>query len=347
MSRPLKLGLIGAGMIGDAHIRSARADGRADFVHIAARTKETLTAKMKTHGIAKGTLDYREVLADPSVEAVVIATPPHLHPGMTAAALDAGKHILLEKPMAADPAGVARIVSAVRAHPDRIVLECSCRHARLQPRFALVKRIIDGGKLGEIYHIHHSVLMRRTFVEWNPAGAWALDSKQAGGGPFLDMGVYDLSFHLGLLDDKPALRSLTAFTRGGLKTFRDPAMRQDVEEHGAAWMELDGGLSYYYERGAGVQCESPNETRIHGSKGTLRFGFLSWDPPVVDWYHGGAGGEERMETLNVDYSRHPGDDRALMSHFLDCLEGKSEPLMTVDLAAKHMDILFRILGKAG
>jgi predicted dehydrogenase len=345
MPQKLKLGLIGAGMIGDAHIRSARADGRADFVAIAARTKETLAAKMKTHGISKGTLDYRDVLADPAVDAVVIATPPNLHPEMTVAALEAGKHILLEKPMAADPAGAARIVSAVRSHPDRIVVECSCRHARLQPKFDLVKRMIDEGKIGDVYHIHHSVLMRRTFVEWNPAGTWALDAKQAGGGPFLDMGVYDLSFHLGLLDDRPGLRSVKSFTRGGLKIFRDPGMRQNVEEHGAAWMEFDGGLSYFYERGAGVPCDSADVTRIHGTRGTLRFGFLSWDPPDVEWFHAEPDGEEKVETVTVDYSGHPGDDRALMSHFLDCLAGRTEPLMTVDLAAKHLEILFRIIGK--
>jgi predicted dehydrogenase len=345
MSEKIKIGIIGAGMIGDAHIRAVREDGRGEIVHIAARSYETLSAKLKKHGIGRGTLDYRELLADRDVEAVVIATPPNLHPEMTEAALEAGKHILLEKPMAADREGVRRILDAARTHPDRIVVECSCRHARLQPRFGLVKGILDSGKLGDIYHIHHSVLMRRTFVEWNPAGTWALDAKQAGGGPFLDMGVYDLSFHLGLLDDRPGLRHLKAFTRGGLKTFRDPDMRQDVEEHGAAWMEFEGGLSYYYERGAGVQCESPNETRIHGTRGTLRFGFLSWDPPVVDWFRAEADGGEKQETMTVDYSGHPGDDRALMSHFLDCLSGKAEPLMTVELAAKHLDILFRILGK--
>jgi hypothetical protein len=159
------------------------------------------------------------------------------------------------------------------------------------------------------------------------------------------MGVYDLSFHLGLLDDRPGLRSLKSFTRGGLKIFRDRAMRQDVEEHGAAWMEFDGGLSYFYERGAGVQCDSADETRIHGTRGTLRFGFLSWDPPVVEWFHAEPDGEEKTETLAVDYSGHPGDDRALMGHFFDCLTGRAEPLMTVGLAAKHLDILFRIIGK--
>lgn len=345
MSGKYKLGLIGAGMIGDAHIRAAREDGRGEVIHIAARTPETLSAKLKKHGIGRGTLDYHQLLADPDIEAVVIATPPNLHPEMTEAALAAGKHVLLEKPMAADREGVGRILAAVRSRPDRIVVECSCRHARLQPRFGLVKGILDSGKLGAIYHIHHSVLMRRIFVEWNPAGTWALDAKQAGGGPFLDMGVYDLSFHLGLLDDGPELRHLKAFTRGGLKTFKDPSMRQDVEEHGAAWMEFEGGLSYYYERGAGVQCESSNETRIHGTRGTLRFGFLSWDPQAVEWSHSEPGGEEKTETLTVDYSGHPGDDQALMSHFLDCLDGEARPLMTPDLAAKHLDILFRILGK--
>jgi predicted dehydrogenase len=339
----LNIAVIGAGMIGDVHINAVKADGRGEITWIAARTAETLDRKISMHAIPHGTLDYREVLRDPAVDAVIIATPPHTHREMALAALEAGKHVLLEKPMCVSPGEANEILGAVQMHPDLTVLECSCRHARLQPKFRMVKRMIGEGMLGEVYHIHHNHLMRGTFIEYNPAGTWALEREKAGGGPFMDWGVYDLSFHLGLLDDRPELISLEAFTRGGLKVFKDPRLRQDVEEHGAAYMEFDSGLTYYYERGSGAHCEVANETRICGTKGSLRFGFCTWDPPGVDFFSVDAAGNEKKETLTVDMASHAGDNEELTKHFLDCVLQGVTPVMPVALAAKHLGILFRIL----
>ncbi|HSK87374.1 MAG TPA: hypothetical protein VK880_03415, partial [Anaerolineales bacterium] len=100
-------------------------------------------------------------------------------------------------------------------------------------------------------------------------------------------------------------------------------------------------LTYYYERGAGVHGETPNETRLYGTKGGLRFQFSSWDNNEVEFFYT-ENGEPRKEVLNVDTTGAPEDSLALTTHFLDCLDG-AEPLMPVQRAAKHMEILFKIL----
>ena len=342
MASKVRIGLVGAGMIGDVHVANVAADGRGEVTRVATASRATLDAKLPRYGITQGSLDYRDVVRDPEIDAVIVASPPHTHAPIILAALEAGKHVLLEKPMATTREDVARIVEGAAAHPQQIVLDCSCRHARLQPKFRAVKRMIEDGRLGEVYHIHHSHLTRGTFIEYNPAGRWALDKAKAGGGPLIDWGVYDLSFHLGLLDDRPQLSDLDAFTRGGLKVFKD-GVRQDVEEHGAAFMRFDGGLTYYYERGSGAHCETSNETRIMGTKGSLRFGFCSWDPPSLEYFGVGADGSETRELLPVDMSEHTEDNLELTKHFLDCLLGTARPMMPVALAARHLEILFRVL----
>jgi predicted dehydrogenase len=287
-------------------------------------------------------LEYRDVLADPTVEAVVISTPPYLHAEQLEAALEAGKHVLLEKPIAESTGSVRRIVKAVEEAQNQIVLEASCRHTRLTRKFQFIKSIIDSGKLGEVYHIHHNHLMRTTFIEYNPHGAWAMNRKLAAGGPFADWGVYDLSFHLGLFSDVPQLKSLRSFNRNDLRDMSKFVEFSDVEQHGAAWLEFDTGLTYYYERGAGVHAQTPNETRLYGTEGGLRFQFPTWDSNDVEFFTL-ENGEPQREVLTVDMAGAPDDSHAITTHFLDCLDGKAEPLMTVQLAAKHMDILFRIL----
>lgn len=345
MSQKLNIGVMGAGMIGDVHINNFHKDGRAEVTWIAARTEKTLNAKLVKHQIEKGTLDYREMLRDESLDAVVIAAPPHMHAEMLKAALEAGKHVMLEKPIAPNRQEMEAVVAAVAKHPDLIVLECSCRHARLQPKFAFIKKMIDDGKLGQIYHIHHNQLTRGTFIEYNPAGAWAHQSKLSGGGPFMDWGVYDLSFHLGLLNDEPQILSVKSFTRNGLKHYPDPNFKSDIEEHGAAYLEFDTGLTYYYERGNGVHCEVPHETRIYGTKGSVKFAFCSWDPPEVEFYTFNESGGEISETLVVNMDDHTDDNLEHDKHFIDCLIDGAKPQMTVQLAAKHLDILFQILNQ--
>ena len=336
------LGIIGAGMYGKILIRHFQTDGRANITWVNSASEATTKSAAQEFGVKNWTLDYREILADPTVDAVVIASPPFVHAEQLEAALAAGKHVLLEKPIAESRESLARIVRAVEAAPNRIVLEASCRHTRLTRKFQFIKNFIVSGRLGEIYHIHHNHLTRGTFIEYNPNGAWAMNKKLAGGGPFADIGVYDLSFHLGLLDDRPQLKSIRSFKRNDLRNMSTWVAFSDVEQHGAAWMEFDTGLTYYYERGSGVHAEASNETRLYGTKGGLRFHFPTWDSHEVELFYL-EDNEPRKETFNIDMSGAPDDGLAISKHFLDCLDGKAKPLMTVPLAAKHMEILFKIL----
>ena len=336
------LGIIGAGMYGKILMRHFKTDERAEITWVNSASEATTRSAAQEFGVPNWTLDYREILADPDVNAVVIATPPFVHADQLEAALSAGKHVLLEKPIAESRESLRRIVKAVEAAPNLKVLEASCRHTRLTRKFQFIKSVIDSGKLGQVYHIHHNALSRGTFIEYNPAGAWAMNKKLAGGGPFADRGVYDLSFHLGLLNDEPNLKSMQRFTRNDLRDMSRLVPFSDIEQHGAAWMEFDTGLTYYYESGAGVHSEAPNETRMYGTKGGLRFQHFSWDPNEVDFFYT-ENGEPRKETITVDVSGAPDDGLAITTHFLDYLDGSAEPLMTVPLAAKHMEILFQIL----
>jgi predicted dehydrogenase len=317
-------------------------DERANITWVNSAREKTAKSAADEFGVKQWTLDYHDILADPALDAVVIGTPPYLHAEHLEAALKAGKHVLLEKPMAESLESVRRIVRMAEQAPGLLVLEASCRHTRLTRKFAFIKEMIDSGKLGEIYHIHHNSLSRTTFIEYNPNGAWAMNKELAAGGPFADLGVYDLSFNLGLLSDIPQLKSLQKFTRNDLRDMSKFVELSDIEQHGAAWMEFDTGLTYYYERGGGVHGETPNETRIHGTKGGIRYQHFSWDSNDIEFFTT-ENNELREEVFTIDMADAPDDSLALTTHFLDCLDGTTEPQMTVQRAAKHMEILFRIL----
>jgi predicted dehydrogenase len=340
---PITLAILGGGMFGAKHVDHFRADGRARVKWMGVRSEASLAAWRADPRVERATRDPAEIMGDPEVDAVVVTTPPGSHAELALAALRAGKHLLLEKPFAPTRAEAAAVVEEAARRPGQVALEASCRHARLQPKFPFVKALVDSGRLGRIYHLHHLCLSPGTFLDWNPRGHWALSRAEAGGGPVFDWGEYDLSFLLGVLGDAPELRAVAAFQQGGLRS-----VSGDVEQHAAAFLTFDGGLTCGYERGAGVHGEARLETRIHGTRGALRLGYVSWDPPEVELFHEGPDGKPAREVLPVDMSGHRADDNVpLVAHFLDCVEGKATPAMPLARAYKHLDILLRIMEAGG
>jgi predicted dehydrogenase len=343
MKNKPNIGIIGTGMMGSSHVESILQSQRANILWLVDTDKQILAGNLKKYSIPDGSTDYRDVLKDTRVDAVIVASPPFTHFEIALAALQARKHFLLEKPMVINRTQMNRLLRETAKHKNLVVLAGSARHSRLQPKFHFIKQMIDNGDIGEVFHIHHNHLMRRTFIEYNPRGGWSLKKSLAGGGSILDWGVYDLSFHLGLLNDRPKLVRLSSFTRNGIKIFADRKIKSDVEEHGVALMEFDNGLTYCYERGSGVHCEVPNESRVLGTRGSLSFSYCTWDSPQIEHFWVNKNRVEKRTVRKVDMSKHPGDNNALINHFLDCLVGKSSPAMPLSLAARHLDILFQIL----
>jgi predicted dehydrogenase len=227
----LNIGIIGTGMVAQDHIKNIIKIRQAKVSWLADLDLKLLGSVLKKHRIPNGTNDYHMILDDPAVQAVYICTPPATHFEIFTACLLAGKHILLEKPAAINEAELRGMLKLAEQYPGQVVLSASCRHSRLQPKFRFVKKMIDSGMLGEIYFIHHSSAARqsRAGIEYHPTAKWFLNKAISGGGPVLDWGVYDLSFHLGILSD---LRELIS-VRGGIflhdKGRRRKGQKQNIQ----------------------------------------------------------------------------------------------------------------------
>jgi predicted dehydrogenase len=346
MERKIVVGIIGAGMIAEKHIAGLQKTGKVHIKWVARENGSKLSAFQKQFSIPFGTVDYREILADADVDAVVITAPPALHYQLFVDAVKAGKHILLEKPAAIKREHIKSMVTLANEHPGLIISDCSSRHARLQPKFLKAKEIIDSGKLGEIYFIHHNAVARqnRPGIEYHPSAKWFLNKEIAGGGVLFDWGVYDLSFHLGLLGDQPKLeKSDLLFMKSGLDNVNPRTEIFDVEEHFAVTMEFTGGLRYYWERASNANMEARNETRIYGTKGGIKLSYCAWESPDIEFFdvENGGEGKARKEIFRVDMSRQD-DHNELSNHFVNALLGKENVLMPLSLAAKHLDIIFRL-----
>ncbi|MHB9109093.1 MAG: Gfo/Idh/MocA family protein [Armatimonadota bacterium] len=194
----VNIGIIGLGGIAGAHIPAydalpnarlvarcdrdpARAAGTAGGVAINLGAGDTGTAA------ARACTDYRELLRDPEVEAVDICLPTDLHPEVAVAALEAGKHVLCEKPMALTVAECDRMIAAAEAS-GRILMIAHC--IRFWPEYAALKALVESGQYGRVTY----AMFRRLspLPDWS-AGDWMLDPGRSGGS-ILDLHIHDADF---------------------------------------------------------------------------------------------------------------------------------------------------------
>lgn len=150
---PIGVAVIGLGYWGPNLLRVLGENPNAEVRWICDLDPERLARYRRRHPSARATTRYERVLADSDVQAVIIATPVHTHHGLAAQALDAGKHVFVEKPLA-QSSEKADDLAALAARRDRILM---CGHTFIySPPVRAVKHLLEGGGLGDIYFISSS-----------------------------------------------------------------------------------------------------------------------------------------------------------------------------------------------
>lgn len=180
----LNIGIIGAGFFGEKHAEAIATLDDARVVAAARSDVAALAAFTKRFG-CQGYTDYRALLADSNVDAVLIATPHHLHTDIAIDAAQAGKHMLLEKPMAPTLTECDQILQAVGAAGVRLMVGHINQFA---PTYKMAKALIASGEMGEI--VHGVSVMNKLWMESNRRD-WHLD-RASGGGMWLTAGMHCL-----------------------------------------------------------------------------------------------------------------------------------------------------------
>lgn len=143
--------------------------------------------------------DYRKLLEDKSIDVVHVCTPNDSHAEISIAAMEAGKHVMSEKPMAKTAADARRMVEAAKRTGKKLSVGYQSRY---RPDSQYLKQYIQKGGLGEIYYAKAHAIRRRAVPTW---GVF-LDADKQGGGPLIDIGTHALDLTLWLMDNyEPAL----------------------------------------------------------------------------------------------------------------------------------------------
>lgn len=195
MGEKLRIGLIGAGGIArGAHIPNyLKCGDRVELVAVSDVVKEKAEELAREFSIEKVYEDYHQMLNEAGVDAVSICTPNKFHAPAALAALEAGCHVLCEKPPAMTPEEAKQMADAAEKAGKYLTYGFHYRHA---PETEALRRFIDAGELGEVYAATVNAVRRRGIPGW---GVFTNKELQ-GGGPLIDIGVHMLDLALYLMD---------------------------------------------------------------------------------------------------------------------------------------------------
>lgn len=182
----LRVAVIGAGMISrDQHLPAWLEHPGARVVALADVSESALAYAGDQFDIKNRVTDYRRLLDDPNIDVVDICAPSALHAEMSVEALQAGKHVLCEKPMATSHAGAATILSAAAASGKKLMIG---QHMRFEPSVLALRDFLADTPTGRVYYARAQWLRRRR-LPGKPAFA---DRRLSGGGALYDLGVHML-----------------------------------------------------------------------------------------------------------------------------------------------------------
>ncbi|WP_075186140.1 Gfo/Idh/MocA family protein [Teredinibacter haidensis] len=281
--RPLRWGILSTAKIArEKLIPALNASTLNEVVAVASRTDESAAAFAREQGFPQSYGDYQHLLDADDIDIVYNPLPNHLHIPWTVKAVEAGKHVLCEKPIALNESDMAPLDAALKAHPNVKVMEAFMY--RFHPQWSMAKDLLDNGKIGKINSIE------AVFTYFNRDPKNVRNMPGIGGGGLLDIGCYCISATRYLLGLEP-VRVMGSLSMDG--DFQ-------VDRHAHAMLDFGEVRANIY---CSTQSEPSQRVYVSGEHGSLLMEFPFYQPDnamaLLKFYHDRQ--EEVIETEACDH----------------------------------------------
>lgn len=323
MDFKIRIGVIGAGNIGNVHLGVF---SKLPEVKIKAITDVFLPLAEKRAEEYEIPMVYQNVddlINDPELDAVIVGVPNSYHAPLAIQALKAGKHVLLEKPMAINESDAKEILLTQQQTGKIVMIPHQMRWESIAMQ---VKDQVERGELGEIYHAKAGWFRRKGIPGW---GTWFTKKEEAGGGPLIDIGVHllDLSLHL-MGNPKPVSVFGSTYAefgpkKKGIGTWGKPNWEGtfDVEDIATALIKMDNGSTLSLDVSWAVHMDTDNKPFVHllGTEGGAS----------IRGNEGKLLTEKFNEPMEVELKqpeKDEGERTRLSRHFVDCIREGKQPI---------------------
>ncbi|MDT0275818.1 Gfo/Idh/MocA family protein [Blastococcus goldschmidtiae] len=281
MSAEIRWGVVGPGRIAESVLPDFAHVPHARVVAVASRSQERADAFAARHGLDRAHGSYADILTDPDVDVLYVATPHAQHHGFALAALRAGKALLVEKAFTATTAGAAEVVAAAR---ETGVFTMEAMWTRFQPAVVALRELVADGAIGEVRSVQADLGVSRVYDPVDRLFALAL-----GGGALLDLGVYVVSFAQMLLGTPQRVVATGSLFPTG------------VDAEAALLLGYDDGRAATLL--ASLRQALPGQARVFGTTGWIDVLPRFHHPDTIVLHRAGAESERiRRPQLGVGYA---------------------------------------------
>jgi predicted dehydrogenase len=335
MDNKLRIGVIGVGQIGQVHLDIYKTIPDVEVVAIADTDRKNAQRVSERYNIPNVFADFRELLARSDILAVDVCLHNNLHMPVSVAALEAGKHVYCEKPMAGSYRDAERMHQTAQARGLKLSIQLDTLFSN---ETKAAKFLIDQGSLGKLYHARSVGHRRRGRPYVDGYGSPAFVQKEvASGGALYDMGVYHIASLLYLLGNPKVLRvSGKIYQETGMDPVRRESSGYNVEELGLGFVKLEGGLTLDLIEAWAIHLGELGGSSLVGSHAGIclePFGFFQ-----------STGDLDLNTTVNLEtfaqraHDLHENADAydCAQQHWVAALQGRIELLPTAELALNTM-----------
>jgi predicted dehydrogenase len=325
--------------MGRHHIPGYQNHPQAKVVAVADLDASRLEQIGDQYGVPNRYLSGEEMLEKETLDVVSIATPNKFHAPLTIAALEAGNHVLCEKPMAMNADEARAMLAAAEEAGKRLMIDFSYRFTE---QSQALKDRVDAGELGDVYFARTVWHRRRGLPKF---GGWFGQKGLSGGGPLIDLGVHRLDLALWLMGyPKPVWVMGSTYSPIATALAKEQGVDYDVEDLAVGLIRFDNGATLEIEASwaANIAEKELMETRLLGTKGGLVQRNLN------ETYEFEAEMYFERNGAHYDMKLHAPPRRRLnaMSHFVDCILDDVPHIATGEEGLLVMEILDAIYKSA-
>ncbi len=312
--KSVRLGIIGMGNIGTHHAGYLLAGkvNRCELAAVSNRSPEKL-ASFQERGL-KIFSDAEALIRFGDVDAVIIATPHYQHTSLGIAALEAGLHVMVEKPISAHKADAERLIAARRAHPKQVF--AAMFQMRTEPRYARIKNMIDRGELGRITRFSWIITEWFRTEAYYASGGWRATWRGEGGGVLINQCLHQLDTLQWLLGMPSRVRSFVQLGR-----FHNIEVEDDV----TSYLEFSGGANGIFVSTTG-EAPGSNRLEIIGEMGKLllendKLVFYRNEVSMIAQNKTSPLGFQKpaVTLVEIPFTNEPAQHSTLMQNFVDAI----------------------------
>ena len=307
---------IGVGMLGYAFMGKAHANAMKKIPYmmypppavprleaVAGRNEEAVAEAAKRFGYNKYYTDWRDMIADDSVQLFDNGGPNNIHAEPCIAAAEAGKHILCEKPLGRTAEESKQMLDAVNKAGVKHMVAFNYRFV---PAIRQIKNLIDSGALGRIYHWRAVYLQEWILPHYGTPKIWRLDASVAGSGALGDLGAHSIDLAHYLVG---GIKSLSAYTKTFIEERDNPeggSKKVDVDDAFVAIAEFENGaLGTFEATRFAAGRKNFNHIEINGEKGSVRFNLERFNEFDVFWVGTEPAETQGWTNVLVSEGHHP------------------------------------------